>query len=189
MALAGLILAATRRLQRTASGAWWRWHPGAGQFHREHRPAPGQRGRGNNNLLKDLKDLLDRLTNELIPNLDQIQRNQGDALAQANAAQRQAMEVERIRAQITAEVLATSQGRLAAELSDGITAGITGPIRGVFSQLFRGEMNFAQMSEELSIQMAERVTGAFLNAALARSKNSSRAVCSRPSAASTSRPR
>jgi murein DD-endopeptidase MepM/ murein hydrolase activator NlpD len=121
----------------------------------------------NNNLLKDLKDLLDRLTNELIPNLDQIQRNQGDALAQANAAQRQAMEVERIRAQITAEVLATSQGRLAAELSDGITAGITGPIRGVFSQLFRGEMNFAQMSEELSIQMAERVTGAFLNAALA----------------------
>jgi hypothetical protein len=121
----------------------------------------------NTNLLQDLKDLLDRLTKELIPNLDQIQQNQGDALAQADAAQRQAMEVERIRAQITAELLATPRGRLAADLSDGIAAGITGPIRAAFSQLFRGEMNFAQMSEELSIQMAERLTGALLNAALA----------------------
>jgi hypothetical protein len=77
------------------------------------------------------------------------------------------MEVERIRAQITAEVLATPRGRLAADLSEGITAGITGPIRAVFSQLFRGEMNFAQMAEEISIQMAERLTGALLNAALA----------------------
>ena len=114
-----------------------------------------------------IREQLEFLRSVIQPNLEQLQANQRETLNVAQRAQQDAMEMERIRAKVTAQVLSSPGSRLAADLADGITAGLTTPIRAVFSQMFRGEFNFSQMAEEISLQMAERITGAFIDAALA----------------------
>ena len=106
--------------------------------------------------------------NILMPNLLEQQANQRQSLSTNQQAQQDALRLERIRAQLTAEVLNTSRGRLAAELTQSVNGVLGSSLRGVMAQLFGGEgFDLAKLSEGISRTMAERFTGALMDAALA----------------------
>lgn len=61
-----------------------------------------------------------------------------DAQATSQSAQRAQAQADRLRAQLTAEVMNSFKGRLAVSLSDAVTTGMTGAIRGAFAALRNG---------------------------------------------------
>ena len=61
-----------------------------------------------------------------------------DAQATSQSAQRAQAQADRLRAQLTAEVMNSFKGRLAVNLSDAVTTGMTGAIRGAFAALRNG---------------------------------------------------
>lgn len=105
---------------------------------------------------------------QLGPALEQLQANARQGLTATQQAQQQALAVERNRAQLTAGILGTPRGRLAAQLTDAVAPTLGNSLRGVLQQAFQGEgFDLAGLAEGISRTMAERFTGALVDAALA----------------------
>jgi hypothetical protein len=124
-----------------------------------------------NNSSKRLEELekVNKQFQEVIkPAAEEQQAAVRGTLATTLQAQQEAQRIERIRAQVTAEVLNTGRGRLAAQLTEAVAPTIGSSVRGVLQQLFQGEsFDLAGLAEGISRSMAERFTGALVDAALA----------------------
>lgn len=103
-----------------------------------------------NDLLQNTRDLVnaDRAlalarealaeSGQLLADQEQRFALQNDAQATSQAAQRAQAQADRLRAQLTAEVMNSFKGRLALSLSDAVSTGMTGAIRGAFAALRNG---------------------------------------------------
>ena len=124
-----------------------------------------------NNSSKRLEELekVNKQFQEVIkPAAEEQQAAVRGTLATTLQAQQEAQRMERIRAQVTAEVLNTGRGRLAAGLTESISGTLGNSVRGVLQQLFQGQgFDLAGLAESISQTMAERFTGALIDAALA----------------------
>jgi len=151
--------------------------PGAGMA-----AAPAAPVTSNTNALEANTDALDRsidLSNQLIdqikeqrdvftPKLEQQLANTRQNLTATQQAQQDALRLERTRATLTADVLGTPRGRMAAQMTEAIAGTIGSSLRGVMGQLFQGQgFDLAGLAEGISQSMAERFTGALIDAALA----------------------
>lgn len=103
-----------------------------------------------------------------MPSLLEQQGSARQGLAATQQMQQDALRLERTRAQLTAEVLNTGRGRLAGQLTEATAGTLGNSLRGVMAQMFGGEgFDLAGLSESISRSMAERFTGALIDAALA----------------------
>lgn len=103
-----------------------------------------------NDLLQNTRDLVnaDRAlalarkalaeSGQLLADQEQRFALQNDAQATSQAAQRAQAQADRLRAQLTAELMNSFKGRLALSLSDAVSTGMTGAIRGAFAALRNG---------------------------------------------------
>jgi hypothetical protein len=98
--------------------------------------------------------------------LAQRQAMETGALGLTQAGQLSALNTERIRAQLTAQVLNSDRGRLALEISDAMSAGVSGVLRGAFSALREGG-SIGEVFERAMGEMADRMIESLLDFALA----------------------
>jgi len=98
--------------------------------------------------------------------LAQRQAMESRALGLTQAGQLSALNSERIRAQLTAQVLNSDRGRLALEISDAMSAGVSGVLRGAFSALREGG-SIGDVFERAMGEMADRMIESLLDFALA----------------------
>lgn len=122
----------------------------------------------NNDALRRSTEAIERLNNQTLPRMNETQALQRDALATSQRAKQEELRIQAFRDQVTAEVLKTPRGRLAGQLTEATAGTLGSSLRGVMSQLFGGEgFDLAGLAEGISRTMAERVTGALVDAALA----------------------
>lgn len=118
-------------------------------------------------LEKELTDAFKKLQGTK-PDLLLQQSNARQSLAASQQAQQDAMRIDRNRATLTAEVLGTPRGRLAGQLTEAVAGTLGNGLRGVLQQAFQGEgFDLAGLAEGISRTMAERFSGALVDAALA----------------------
>lgn len=124
--------------------------------------------RDNAALIQRTTEALERLNNVLIPNLVQTQSLQAETLTTSQRAKTEELRIQAVRDQLTAEVLKTPRGRLAGQLTEATAGSLGNTIRGLLGQLFSSEgFDLAGLTESITRTMAERFTGALLEAALA----------------------
>ena len=86
-------------------------------------------------------------------------------LASSQAAQRAQLQADRLRAQLTAEVMNSFKGRLAVSVADAYATGMTGAIRGVFAAVRSGQSAGDAIRSAME-QMADQLLESILSAAL-----------------------
>lgn len=124
--------------------------------------------RDNAALIQRTTEALERLNNVLIPGLVQTQSLQAETLTTSQRAKTEELRIQAIRDQLTAEVLNTPRGRLAGQLTEATAGSLGNTMRGLLGQLFSSEgFDLVGLTESITRTMAERFTGALLDAALA----------------------
>lgn len=88
------------------------------------------------------------------------------ALGASQAAQLGQLNTDRIRDELTARVLNSDRGRLATEISDAMTTGVTGVLKGAFGALRNGG-SMTDVFEQVMGDMADRMLESLLDFALA----------------------
>ena len=124
--------------------------------------------------LKDSADLQAQTNQELndlatnqFPNLMRLFAMQRTTLDRNQMSQQQALQVEGNRSILTAEVLNSTRGRLAGQLTEAVVGGLSGTVRGIFAQMRNGRFDLSSLSEEITLAMTERITGALLDSFMA----------------------